>query len=84
MSRGKYTASIVAGCVLSRTPGFWPAVIPELGAMQGGQPLATCIACPAGEHPGKASTFVRYGGRPLCKACARRAAGVGDQAEARR
>ncbi len=80
MGSPKYRAGILTGCALSRTPGDWPPAVPGLGEKQGGQPMATCIACPAGEHPAKASTFVRYGGHPLCKACARTLAAGGEEA----
>ncbi len=80
MGSPKYRAGILAGCALSRTPGDWPAAVPGLGEKQGGQPMATCIACPAGEHLAKASTFVRYGGHPLCKECARTLAAGGKEA----
>jgi hypothetical protein len=40
--------------------------------MCGGQPFADCYICPDDAHPAVKKTFVRYGGRPLCKthACA--------------
>jgi hypothetical protein len=81
MSSRKYHAGILAGCASSRTPGGWPASVPGFGDMAGGLPLAQCFACPPDEHPAKASTFVRYGGRPLCKACALKFARSGGEDE---
>jgi hypothetical protein len=81
MSNLKYRAGILAGCASSRTPGDWPATVPGFGDMAGGLPLAQCFACPPNEHPAKASTFVRYGGRPLCKACALKLARSEDEEE---
>jgi len=74
----QYRAGILAGCALSRTPGTWPETVPGLGEFRGGQPLGRCIACAPDEHPAKASTFVTYGGHPLCKGCSLTLAG-GDE-----
>lgn len=78
MGSPRYHAGILAGCALSLTPGAWPAAVPGLGPMRGGQPLARCIACTPSEHAARASTFVRYGDRPLCKPHATTLAGGGE------
>jgi hypothetical protein len=72
----RYRAGILAGCALSRTFGAWPAAIPGLGPMCGGQPYGRCVACP--DVPGAEWSFVRYGDRPLCKTHARTLAAGAD------
>jgi len=75
---GRYRAGVLAGCALSRRAGTWPDQVPGLGGKVGGQPLARCVACPQDAHPSSATTWVRYGGHPLCWNHAKTLAGGGD------
>jgi hypothetical protein len=79
MSDPRYQAGIAQGAALSRDCGLggWPREILGLGPMQGAHPFVECCACPPpdpGRHPQSVklprSTFVRYGGNPLCFPCA--------------
>lgn len=64
-----YHAGIMRGLwQFSRTAWPWPSELPGLGPCRGGQPLDVCDDCPEDAHPMRRSTFVRYGGRPLCVA----------------
>ena len=82
MSDPRYQPGIIQGHVLSRTVGLagWPE-IPSLGPRAGGQPFSRCVLCPA-PRPDRdpqapqipRSSFVTYGGKPVCAECARRVA----------
>lgn len=66
MSDPRYSAGIKQGIAI-RDRREWPAEVPGLGPMQGGQPIARCVICPDDAHPYRVMTNVRYGGKPLCK-----------------
>lgn len=73
MSDSKYTADITKGIALSSggsSRGFrWPDEIPGLGPRVLSV-FARCADCPKGIHISAASTWIKYGGRPLCERCA--------------
>lgn len=73
MSDQRYAADIAKGCSKSAGGTYrtlrWPDEIPGLGARALGV-FATCDACPKGIHPSVSGTWVTYGGRPFCEACA--------------
>lgn len=49
----------------------WPAEIHGLGR-RSLTPIDVCADCPPGIHVSASSTFVAFGGRPICLPCARR------------
>jgi len=73
MSDKRYQADIQKGCSLSSggsQRGFrWPEEIPGLGPRVLAV-FARCALCPPGIHIAVAGTFVEYGGRAICEACA--------------
>jgi len=71
MSDPRYSAGVIQGIALSRHHGVWPAAIPGLGVMRGGQPGGLCLFCAPMTHPRTSYTWVVYGGVHVCGSCAR-------------
>ncbi len=75
MSDPRYRAGVRQGILASYRPGTWPDAIPRYAERAGGQPLASCALCPPTSAPSVRTTFVRYGGTPMCKRHAQAAQG---------
>lgn len=67
MSDPRYRAGVMQGIKHAVGPGGWPDEVKGYGARLGGQPFSRCVLCPVGAHSAIAWSFVRYGGKPLCK-----------------
>ena len=77
MSDQRYAADITKGLVLSaggtQRSFRWPDEIPGLGGRVLGA-FTRCAFCPPRTHIAQAWTWVTYGGKPACEACAVREA----------